>query len=190
MNSLRTIFSFAALLLFVTAGFLRADEQTSTYRLVGLFEPSREDDFRKLLAEEAPELKVERLDFEKAEVTLRYDLPALFSDGKIPKGFTAEKLREKIDQTIRGKSKGTFQIQWPSALPAGEQTRVDIKVGILDCRGCRFGVYQMVTKIEGVERASITADTHVLTAWIDPAKTNREALEAALKKQQVQLPAP
>jgi len=170
-----------------TTGNTRAEDQTSTYRLVGLFEPSRAEEFRKLLAEELPELKVDRIDFEKAEVTLRYELASLFSDGKVPKGFTAEKLREKIDQTIRGKSKGTFQITWPSSVAPGQQTRVDIKVGVLDCRGCRFGVYQIVAKIDGVERASVTSDTHVLTAWIDPAKTNREALEAALKKSQVQL---
>src|SRR4051794_24883399 len=103
MKLLRTIFTLATLLL-STAGLLQAEEQTSTYRLVGLFEASREDDFRALLAAEAPELKVDKLDFEKAEVTLRYELVSLFSDGKVPKGFTAEKLREKIDQTIRGKS--------------------------------------------------------------------------------------
>lgn len=186
MKLLRLLFAPAAVLLFSTAG-VRAEEQTSTYHLGGLFEPSRVDEFRKLLADEAPELKAEKIDFEKAEVTLRYELASLFSDGKVPKGFTAEKLREKIDQTIRGKSKGTFQLTWPSSVEPEKQTRVDIKVGVLDCRGCRFGVYQIVAKIDGVDRATITADTHVLTVWIDPAKTNREALESALKKSQVAL---
>jgi hypothetical protein len=182
----RLVFAPAAVLLLSIAG-VRAEEQTSTYHLGGLFEPSRVDEFRKLLTDEAPELKVENLDFAKAEVTLRYELASLFSDGKVPKGFTAEKLREKIDQTIRGKSKGTFQVTWPSSVTPDQQTRVDIKIGMLDCRGCRFGVYQIVAKIDGVDRATVTSDTHVLTVWIDPAKTNREALEAALKKSQVTL---
>ena len=36
----------------------------------------------------------------------------------------------------------------------------------------------------------MNAETHTLTAWIDPAKVKRAALEDALKKAHVELPAP
>jgi hypothetical protein len=39
-----------------------------------------------------------------------------------------------------------------------------------------------------VDRASVS-DASVLTAWIDPQKTNREALIEALTKARVEIPA-
>jgi hypothetical protein len=38
-----------------------------------------------------------------------------------------------------------------------------------------------------VERASVESSTRMLTAWIDPSKTTKETLEAALKKARVEL---
>lgn len=45
-------------------------------------------------------------------------------------------------------------------------------------------------KIEGLERATVDSGIRTLTAWIDPAKTNRTALEHELKKARVELAAP
>ncbi len=185
MNPPRNLALLIAVLLCSTCGLLRADEQTSTYRLLGLFEPSRQTDFRELLTSAIPELQVANIDFDKDEVTLRYELAGLFPDGKVPKDITPEKLTERLGNLISSKSKGTFKVIAPSALPADQQARVDIKIGILDCRGCRYGAYQIIAKIDGVEHASVNAETSTITAWIDPAKTNREALEAALKKSQI-----
>jgi copper chaperone CopZ len=172
------------------APLLHAEEQSSTYRLIGLFDTTRPDDFRDLLTA-IPELKLTNLDFEKDEVTLRYDLPSIFTDGKVPKDLSPEKLMERLNNLIgsrSGKHRNTFKLAALSRLLADQQTRVDIKIGILDCKGCRYGVYQIVNKIDGVERVTVSVDSPTVTAWIDPAKTNREAIEAALKKAQVSVP--
>ena len=60
---------------------------------------------------------------------------------------------------------------------------------MLDCKGCRYGAYIAIAKMDGVERAIVKADSRTLIAWIDSSKTNKEALEAALKKARVELPA-
>ena len=178
-------------LLCCAATLLHAEEQSSTYRLIGLFEPSRQDDFRDLLTS-IPELKLAKLDFEKDEVTLSYELPSVFTDGKVPKDLSPEKLMERLNNLIgsrSGKHRNTFKLATLSKLPADQQTRVDIKIGILDCKGCRYGVYQIVNKIDGVERVTVGVENPTVTAWIDSSKTNREAIEAALKKAQVAVPA-
>jgi len=191
MKSIRHLPFLIIALLCWRGGLLEAEEQSSTYRLIGLFEPSRQDDFRDLMSN-IPELQIAKLDFEKDEVTLSYELPKLFIDGKVPKDLPPDKLMERINNLIGSKSgrhKNTFKLTALSKLPAHQQTRVDIKIGILDCKGCRYGVYQIVNKIDGVERVTVGVETPMVTAWIDPAKTNREAIEAALKKAQVAVPA-
>jgi hypothetical protein len=187
MRSFCSLPFLLAILLCGAFGHLRAEEQTSTYRIIGLCWPDREDDLRRVMTE-VPELQLANVDYDKAEVTFRYDQASFFPDGKVPKNFTADKLFERIANAINGKSKGTFVVTQPSTVPVDQLTRVDIKVGILDCTGCRYGVYTTVSKMDGVIRATIGGQPSVLSAWIDPDKTSREALEAALKKARVDLP--
>ncbi len=67
--------------------------------------------------------------------------------------------------------------------------KIEIQVGLLDCKGCRYGAYIAIAKLDGVEHATVS-ESALLTAWIDPAKTNREALIEALKKGRVELVTP
>ena len=65
-----------------------------------------------------------------------------------------------------------------------------VAVAGLDCKGCAYGAYRAIAMIDGVERAVVSfRDGHV-TARIDPAKTNREALVTALRKAQVDVTQP
>ncbi len=57
----------------------------------------------------------------------------------------------------------------------------------LDCKGCAFGAYRAVAKLDGVERATVDFRRGIVTARVDPSKTNREALVAALKKAEVEV---
>ena len=60
-----------------------------------------------------------------------------------------------------------------------------IGVAGLDCKGCAYGAYRTLAKIDGVERATVYFKQWIVTARVDPSKTNREALVAALKKAEV-----
>jgi len=62
---------------------------------------------------------------------------------------------------------------------------VNISIAGLDCTGCSYGAYLAVYKIDGVENATASFKEGAVTAWIDPNKTNRAALEEALTKRGV-----
>ena len=102
---------------------------------------------------------------------------------------TEEAITKRLDDLLRAASSSTFTLRPPAAIPREKMQTVEIHVGILDCKGCRYGAYVAIAKIEGVESATVTG-AGLLTAWIDPAKTNRAALEAALKKARVELAEP
>ncbi len=187
MKPLRKFSSLLALMLCSTV--LRAEEQTSTYRVLGLCSPDRQEDLRQLMST-APDVQLVSLDYDKAEAVLRYDVAKILPAAKKPKDLTSEKIAKALTELIRVKSKNTFTFAEPSTLPADQLTRLDIPVGILDCKGCRYTAYAAIAKMDGVERATVSSQTRMLAAWIDPAKTSRAALEEALKKAGAILPAP
>jgi hypothetical protein len=172
------------ILIFFAIG-LRAADETAVYRVVGLSHIEREEDFRKTVAE-VPELSLVSLDFGKAEATLRFDPAKIVPNTKPDQTVPPEKVLEQIDKLIRQVSTGTFNIT-ARAVGGASLTKLEIPIGVLDCKGCRYGAYLAVAKIEGVDRASVS-DGSVLTAWIDSQKTNREALVEALKKARVEIP--
>jgi hypothetical protein len=58
--------------------------------------------------------------------------------------------------------------------------RVAIPVVGHDCKGCGLGTYDVVCRIDGVEQATVSFKAGLVTALVQPEKTNRAALEAAL----------
>jgi len=179
MKPLRKLPSLLALMLCSTV--LRAEEQTSTYRVLGLCSPDRQEDLRQLVST-APDVQLVSLDYDKADAVLRYDVAKLLPAAKKPKDLTPEKITKALNDQIRVKGKNTFSFVEPSTLPADQLTRLDIPVGILDCKGCRYTAYAAIAKMDSVERATVNSETRMLTAWIDATKTGRAALEEALKK--------
>jgi cation transport ATPase len=64
---------------------------------------------------------------------------------------------------------------------------IEISVAGLDCKACALAAYESIYRLEGVERATVSFREGRVVAVIDPAKTDRAALEAALKKKGVQV---
>ncbi len=180
--------TFASLLCALTLALplLHAEEQTGTYRLIGLSAPERESDLREVM-KTVPEVTLVSLDAAKAEVTLRFEAEKLFPPTKAKQPPAADKITARLDTLIGTASTRTFGITERSAVPADKLTKVEILIGVLDCKGCRYAAYQAVAKLEGVERATVSATPSAVIAWIDATKTKREALEEALKKVRVDL---
>ena len=180
--------TFASLLcaLSLVLPLLHAEEQTGTYRLFGLSAAEREADLREVLAK-VPEVTLVSLDAGKAEVTLRFEAEKLFPPTKAKQPPAADKITARLDTLIGTASTRTFGITERSTLPADKLTKVEIPIGVLDCKGCRYAAYQAVAKLDGVERATVSTMPSAVIAWIDAAKTKREALEEALKKARVDL---
>jgi len=168
------------------AGSLHADEQSAQYSIVGLFSPDREKDLRQVL-EDVPEIQLANLDFKDAQVTLRYDLNALFPEFNAKKPPTAAEIEERLNKLLGEASDRTFSLKPLSTVPKEKLEKLETQIGILDCKGCRYGAYLAATRVEGVVQAMVNTAPSTVTAWIDPAKTNRAAVEASLKKAKVEV---
>ncbi|WP_395741876.1 heavy-metal-associated domain-containing protein [Prosthecobacter sp.] len=176
MKHLILIFSLTAL-------HLHADE--SKHRLIGLSEPSREQDLRDQV-KTLPEVEVAALNMETGEVTFRYDVTKLITNYNAKKPPAPEAVTKRLEDLLRAASNGTFTLVPLSTLPADKLQKIQIQCGLLDCKGCRYAAYIAVAKLDGVEHASVNEHA-LLTVMIDPAKTNRAALEEALKKGRIEL---
>jgi len=141
-----------------------------THRITGLFSPDREFDLREAL-KALPEVLLVKIDFSLAQATFLHD----------GKKATADRL----NNTLR---LAHFAIAPVSANPE-KLKRIEIPVIGLDCKGCAFGAYRILQPIEGVEQAAVDFRLGKVSALIDPARTDRAALEAALKKKQIEIPA-
>jgi len=162
---------------------VRAEPQNFTHHVFGLFSPDREADLREAVAK-LPGVAVVSVDFDRAEVVFNYDPGVAF------KGVKPEKIVERFDNDLRGKSHSTFGILPPVTVPREKLTRIEIPVSGLDCKACCFVAYQSVAKIEGVAQAAASFRDGRVTALIDAEKTSTAALEEALKKRGVTLKKP
>jgi hypothetical protein len=159
-----------------------ADEPVSiTLRVTGLFSATREADLRRVV-EELDTLKIERIDFDRAEVTFAYD-----TNEEPFKEADAEKLRTAIDNLLKRGSKHTFGALLPSDIPVDKLERVEIGVAGLDCKACGYAAYRAIFQIDGVVRATASFKDGLVSALIEPGKTDRAALEEALEKRGVEL---
>jgi hypothetical protein len=160
---------------------LHAGESSDRFGIMGLFAPEREQDLRDVL-KDVPEVHLVRLDLENAEVTLRYDLAKLFPNGDPKKAPTAEQTLQRLNNLLVPASHGSFRLTPASTVPKDALTRVEIDIGILDCKACRYGAYRAVMGVDGVARATVSASPSRVVAWLDAKKTDRSALEKALKR--------
>ncbi len=174
--------TFLAFLLLTAVAFA-ADEkpaQTFTHRVTGLFSPDREKDLR-IVVQEIPDLQLLSIDFDRAEATFAYD-PAIAFKGAKPENIT-----QRFDEKLRAVSNGTFGIQPLITTPKEQLTRIEIPIVGLDCKACSLAAYEAIFKIDGVAQATASFKEGRVTAQIDPSKTNRAELEAALEKKRVTL---
>ena len=173
-------------LIILTALSLHAEE--SKHRIIGLSEPSREQDLREIV-KTLPDVQLVSFDYHTTEVTFGYDITKLISGFNAKKPPTSEAITKRLDELLRAASQGTFTLKPLATLPPDKMQKIEISVGLLDCKGCRYGAYIAIAKLDGVEHATVN-EAGLLTTWIDPAKTNRAVLEDALKKGRVELQTP
>ncbi|WP_422927622.1 heavy-metal-associated domain-containing protein [Singulisphaera sp. PoT] len=169
-----------------------AGDVTVKYRLMGLFQPDRAEDLRKQAGTLAIDeggaktlVKLVDIDFEAATATFSYDADAKAFQGKSP-----QQVHESINNHLRNASRHNFNAFPPDTSKPEKLVRERIAVAGLDCKGCAYGAYRAVATIDGVDRAVVSFKGGHVTAWIDPSKTKREALVAALKKAEVDVVEP
>lgn len=172
----------AASLLIADDG-LTGQPQRFPHQITGLFSPDRVEDLR-LVLEQLRDVKLVAIDFARAEATLEYDPAQLFPNS------TPEQIVMRLDQLLRQASRHTFGVKPLPAISQERLTFVEIPVVGLDCKACSLAAYEAIYRIDGVERATASFRDSLVTAWIDPEKTNRAALEEALTKKRVTLPTP
>jgi hypothetical protein len=153
------------------------------HRITGLFSPDRQADLREVVAT-LPELKLVSIDFENAEATFIYDAKRAFPGAK------PEQIVERLDNLLRSASYHTFGAAPLSTTPQDQLTRIEIPVAGLDCKGCCLAAYEAIYKLDGVVQATASFKQGRVIARVDATKTDRAALETALKKKGVELPAP
>ena len=161
-----------------------AEPQPVKHRVTGLFSPDREADLKKVFAEKIPEVKLVGIDFKNSEATFVYDADKLFNKPK------PEQLIERFDNVLRTHTLGTFGIRAICTIPKDKLEFIEIPVVGLDCKGCCLAAYEAIYKIDGVEQATASFKDGLVTARINPEKTNRAALEEALKMKRVELKTP
>ena len=150
-----------------------------------MFQPDRVDDLRHQAGtlgdkENPAEVKLVDVNYETTVVTFAFD-----TESKSFKRKPPGQVLERISNLLRQASKGAFGV-YPLSAQKPEQLKQErIAVAGLDCKGCAYGAYRVVAAIEGVERATVSFKDGHVTAWIDPARTEREALIAALEKARV-----
>ena len=74
-----------------------------------------------------------------------------------------------------------------AAVAKDKLVRIVIGVVGLDCKACSFAAYNIVAGVDGVEQATCSFKDGLITALIDPAKTQKAVLEDTLKKRNVTL---
>ena len=150
------------------------------HRITGLFSRDREDDLRESVKRMA-NVALVSIDFDSGEATFEYDAAKLFKESK-PKDYL-----ERFDNMLRSASSHTFGVRPLCTTPKDKLTRIEIGVAGNDCKGCNLAAYESISKIDGVEQATASFKDGKVTALIDSSKTNKAALEEALKKRQVVL---
>jgi hypothetical protein len=152
------------------------------HRVTGLFMPERVEDLRELV-KSLPDITLVDIDFKTAEATFDYDPEKLVAKGK------PDQIKKRLNGILRSASRGTFGIMLTEP-PTGKLTLIVIPVAGLDCKACSLAAYEAIYQLDGVERATASFRDGQVTALIDPKKTDRGTLEAALKKKGVTLKAP
>jgi hypothetical protein len=150
------------------------------HQVTGLFSKDREPDLQ-VAAAKLEKVQLVSIDFANAEATFAYD-PAKAFPGAKP-----EQIVERLDNALKSVSNQTFGIRPLRATPLDKLTKVEIAVGVLDCKACCLAAYEAVLNVPGVEMATASGREARVVAWINPEKTNRTALEEALKQRGVQI---
>ena len=153
------------------------------HQITGLFSTDREQDLRDAF-EKIPQMKLLSINFKNAEARFDYEPTKVFPNAK------PEQILQRFDEMLKSASNHTFGIKPLRSIPLDKLKLIEIPVVGLDCKACCLVAYEAVYKIDGVEQATASFKDGRVTALIDPEKTDRSKLEAALKQRGVQLKSP
>lgn len=178
--------------LLLLAPVANAAEERLALRVSGLFQPDRKDDLLRQAGtlefkhgDDKSEIKLVEVDYQNATATFAYD-----NEAKVFKNVKSEEMRNRIDNLLREATNHCFTVLPPIALPREKWREEKIEVGGIDCKACSFGVYLCVYNLPGVQQAQASFKSGLVTAWIDPEKTNRAALVEALRKREIEVKDP
>lgn len=168
----------------VAAGGEKSDLPTRyKHQVTGLFSTDREQDLRETF-KQIPEIHVVSIDFKNAEVTLEYSTKKVFANAK------PDEIIQRLDGMVKSASNHTFGVKPLRTVPRDKLRLIEIPVAGLDCKACCLAAYEAVYRLEGVETATASFRDGRVTALIDPKKTDRSKLEAALKQREVAAKSP
>ena len=164
-----------------TLQYTFTDGHSVKLQVTGLFMSDRVEDFRKLM-QQFPEARLKSVDFKTAEATFNFA-----NDSELFRNAKPEQIVERLHNRIRQLSGYTLGVKALSTIPREKLNLIEIPIKGLDCKACSLAVYDIVARVEGVEQATASFRDSLATAWIDPSKTNRATVEAALKQRGVTL---
>ena len=104
------------------------------YRITGLFSPEREQDLRDA-AKKMSDVSLSGIDYGASEATFAYD------PSKILKGAKPDQVQNHIEGLLKNASNHTFGLKPLLATPREKLQRVEIAVGVLDCKACGYGLF-------------------------------------------------
>jgi copper chaperone CopZ len=169
---------WAALLVALGGASSQGAEVTATYQVTGLFCQGRAADLRVAVGD-IPGVALVGIDYGTAEATFRFDPKEAFP------GIKPDEVVKHLDNKVRSASGHTFGVR-PRREVAREKLRlVEIAVAGCDCKACSLAAYEAVYQLPGVEQATASFRDGRVTALIDPLKTDRAKLKAALEKRGV-----
>jgi copper chaperone CopZ len=157
--------------------------QPVKHQITGLFSTDREADLRAAL-EKIPDVRLVGIDFPNAEATLDYDAAKAFPNAK------PDQIIQRLDGMLKAASNHTFGVKALRTVPREKLKLIEIPVAGLDCKACCLAAYEAVYRLDGVEIATASFREGRVAVWIDPEKTDRAKLEAALKQRGVTLKSP
>lgn len=181
---MRTFISFLFAWVLVALGLLSdlhaAPSVEISRRVVGLFEPSRVEDLKEIIPT-LPGVELVRVDYVSTVAVWRVDPALLMTNYNATKPPLEEQLVQRLDSLLGAATNRTFTLKPLSSIAADKTITVELHTHILDCRGCRYAVYNGIAKLEGVESATVGKDG-LIAARINSSKTDQKTLDAALKK--------
>lgn len=180
VNSL-LLASITACALVLSPGTAKA--QAVKYQITGLFSAERVPDLHAVF-EKIPQVKLVGVDFKNAEASFEFDVKKAFPNARPPE------LVQRLDGLVKAASNHTFGVKPLRTVPRDRLQWIEIPVAGLDCKACCLAAYEAIYQLDGVEQATASFRDRRVTALIDPARTDRGKVEAALKQRGVTLKSP
>jgi hypothetical protein len=170
--------------------------------LYGLSGRDREGDWA-VFSEELRErgVRVESTDVMRARVVVSYEEELLFPKWNPKQRLKREEVEKRLGQVVREGSTGAFDLR-PLGAGGMESGFVDaeVRIGVLDCKGCRYGAYTLLMRVEGIERVWVDAERLVVrfaydrgrvrriySSFFEPDQMIRELALSALRKGRVEV---